>query len=74
MDLYENPYYIDSLGYPVLALSFSRILAHLSFLFMTSLVIMEGRHASLETPACVASFAFSAFVKDLVFKFYFMSI
>jgi hypothetical protein len=32
---------------------------------MISFLIMEGTHASLETPACFASFAFSAFVKDL---------
>jgi hypothetical protein len=37
-----------ALGYLLLATSFSRILAHLSFLFMISLVIMEGTHASLE--------------------------
>jgi hypothetical protein len=35
-----------ALGYLLLAASFSKILIHLSFFFMISLVIMEGRHAS----------------------------
>jgi hypothetical protein len=54
-----------ALGYPVLATSFSRILAHLSFFFTISFVIMEGTHASLETPACLASF--QCFCKRLSF-------